>query len=42
MSRVLQIDPSVRIAKMPILTVLRRAEDRSRFREGALMAGMPE
>jgi tetratricopeptide (TPR) repeat protein len=42
MSRVLQIDPDVRIAKMPILTVLRRAEDRSRYREGALIAGMPE
>jgi adenylate cyclase len=42
MSRVLQLDPSVSLSRMPILTVLRRSEDRARFREGALMAGMPE
>jgi TolB-like protein/class 3 adenylate cyclase len=42
MSRVLKIDPSIRLSKMSILTVLRRSEDRSRFCEGARLAGMPE
>ena len=42
MSRALKIDPNVRLSKMPILTVLRRPEDRSRFCEGARLAGMPE
>jgi TolB-like protein/class 3 adenylate cyclase len=42
MSRALQIDPSVRLSKMPILSVLRRLEDRSQFCEGARLAGMPD
>ena len=42
MARALQIDPSVRLSKMPILSVLRRSEDRSNFCEGARLAGMPE
>ena len=42
MSRALQIDPSVRLSRMPILSVLRRPEDRSRFCEGARLSGMPE
>jgi tetratricopeptide (TPR) repeat protein len=42
MSRVLQIDPSIRLSKMPILSVLRRSEDRSRVYDGARLAGMPE
>jgi TolB-like protein/class 3 adenylate cyclase/tetratricopeptide (TPR) repeat protein len=42
MSRALKIDPSVRLSRMPILTVLRRSEDRSRYCEGARLAGMPE
>ena len=42
MAQALQIDPSVRISKMPILSVLRRSEDRSNFCEGARLAGMPE
>lgn len=42
MSRASKIEPGVRLSKMPILTVLRRSEDRSRFCEGARLAGMPE
>ena len=42
MSRALKIEPSVRLSTMPILTVLRRSEDRSCFCEGARLAGMPE
>jgi len=42
MFRALKIEPNVRLSKMPILTVLRRPEDRSRFCDGARLAGMPE
>ena len=42
MSRLLKIDPSIRLSNMPILTVLRRPEDRACFSEGARLAGMPE
>ena len=42
MGRALQIDSSVRISKLPILSVLRRPEDRLHFCEGARLAGMPE
>lgn len=42
MARALQIDPGVRISKLPILSVLRRSEDRSKFCEGARLAGMPD
>ncbi len=42
MSRLLKIDPSIRLSNMPILTVLRRPEDRACFCEGARLAGMPE
>jgi TolB-like protein/class 3 adenylate cyclase len=42
MARALQIDPSVRLSKMSILSVLRRSEDRSNVCEGARLAGMPE
>ena len=42
MARALQIDPSVRLSKMSILSVLRRSQDRTSFCEGARLAGMPE
>jgi hypothetical protein len=42
MTRALRIEPTLRIASMPILPVLRRPEDRSNYREGARMAGMPD
>jgi TolB-like protein/class 3 adenylate cyclase len=42
LSRAMQIDPTLRISKLPLLSVLRRPEDRSRYAEGARLAGMPE
>ncbi|SHH58560.1 adenylate/guanylate cyclase domain-containing protein [Bradyrhizobium erythrophlei] len=42
MSRALRIDPKIRLSSMPILTVLRRAEDRNNYCQGARLAGMPE
>ncbi len=42
MTRALQVEPTLRIASLPILSVLRRPEDRSNYREGARIAGMPE
>jgi TolB-like protein/class 3 adenylate cyclase len=42
MARAMQIDPGMRLSRMPILSVLRRSEDRARFCEGARLAGMPE
>jgi predicted TPR repeat methyltransferase len=42
MARALKIDPNLRLSRMPILSVLRRADDRARHREAFLLAGMPE
>jgi tetratricopeptide (TPR) repeat protein len=42
MSRALKIDPSLRVSKMPILSVLRRADDQRRHREAFRLAGLPE
>src|SRR4029079_2403376 len=42
MSHALRVDPKIRLSSMPILTVLRRSEDRSKYCEGARLAGMPE
>ena len=42
MSRALGIDPKIRLSNASILTVLRRAEDRNNYCEGARLAGMPE
>jgi hypothetical protein len=42
MSRALRLDPKIRLSNMSILTVLRRAEDRDNYCQGARLAGMPE
>lgn len=42
MSRALSIDPTLRISKLHLMSILRRPEDRSMTAEGARKAGMPE
>ena len=42
MTRALRIDPKLRLFNMPILSVLRRPEDRTNYCKGARLAGMPE
>jgi tetratricopeptide (TPR) repeat protein len=38
----LQLDPSLRVSKLPLLQLLRRPEDRDNLIKGAQLAGMPE
>ena len=42
MSNALRVEPKIRVSDMPILSVLRRPEDRIKYCEGARLAGMPE
>ena len=42
MAHALRVDPKIRLSGMPILSVLRRPEDRINYCEGARLAGMPE
>ena len=42
MAHALRVDPKIRLSGMPILSVLRRQDDRSKYCEGARLAGMPE
>lgn len=40
MAHALQVDPKIRLSNMPVLSVLRRPQDRANYCEGALIAGM--
>jgi adenylate cyclase len=41
-SHALRIEPRIRLSNIPVLSVLRRPEDRSKFCEGARLADIPE
>ncbi len=42
MTRIRQIDPTLRLSNLKDLTPLRRPEDMARFAEGLRKAGLPE